>query len=373
MISKTDLQRLLQRPQDGEVLSLFLDMSVTADNKRTFQIFLNQQRAQFSELDSERQAHHREPLGAALARVEAWIDNQFDESSKGVALFVALSGDWMEAIQLPVPIRNRMLIAERPAIGPLAEVLGEARRYGVVLVDREHLRLFSVYLGEVVAEDSMTMDPYPTSHSVKAGGFAAKDHQKRKQEEARQFFREFSERIEVFERLHPADRWILLGTDDNRSAFTEFLPNTIADRIVHEGHAPLEVTASQLLERIQPFLDEDALRERAATIDLVRDRVRNRHFAIAGIGDTLEQLQEGKVERLVVARNLEETGAQCTQCSFYLVNRNGGCPYCGGSLRDGVDLVESMLRMAAEQNVSIEFADAGPLREMNGVGALLRF
>jgi rRNA maturation endonuclease Nob1 len=45
------------------------------------------------------------------------------------------------------------------------------------------------------------------------------------------------------------------------------------------------------------------------------------------------QLQEGKVERLVVP-GLRRQGVQCTQCAFYLTRRDGACPYCGGELRD---------------------------------------
>jgi peptide chain release factor subunit 1 len=374
MISKSDLQRLIHRPaSDSPVLSLFLDMSVNAENKRTYQTFLNQQRARFAELSSERESHHREPVGAAFARLEKWIDGQFNEANKGVAIFAALDGAWFEALQLPLPVRNRLIIADRPAVGPLTEVLGTARRYGLMLVDRERLRMLAFYMNELITEEAVTTEPYPTAHDVKAGGFAARDHQKRKEEEARQFFREFAGHVDAFDRRHDPLRWILIGTDDNRSAFVDFLPNSVAAKVVHEAHASMESTPAQLLERLAPFFEEDALRERAEVIERVRDRVRNRHFAIAGINDTLEQLQEGKVDTLVVARDLEHEGVQCTACKFYLLRRDGTCPYCGGELRDGVDLVESMLRMAAEQDVAIEFADPGPLRELDGVGALLRF
>jgi peptide chain release factor subunit 1 len=374
MISKSDLQRLIHRPaSDSPVLSLFLDMSVNAENKRTHQIFLNQQRAGFAELSSERDSHHREPIGAAFARIENWIEAEFREANKGVAIFTSLDGRWFEALQLPVPLRSRLIIADRPAVGPLTEVLSGARRYGIMLVDRERLRMLAVYMNDVVAEDAVAMDPYPTAHDVKAGGFAARDHQKRKEEEARQFFREFAGHVEAFSQRHAPQRWILIGTDDNRSAFIDYLPNSVAAKVVHEAHASMESTPAQLLERLAAFFDEDALRDRAEVVERVRDRVRNGHFAIAGINATLEQLQEGKVDTLVVARDLEHQGAQCTTCNFYLLRRNGSCPYCGGNLRDGVDLVESMLRMAAEQDVAIEFADPGPLRELDGVGALLRF
>jgi hypothetical protein len=69
MISKHDLERLLNRPEgEHPVLSLFLDMSVNSDNKRTHQVFLNQRRAQFDELDSDRENRHREAIGRPSRR-----------------------------------------------------------------------------------------------------------------------------------------------------------------------------------------------------------------------------------------------------------------------------------------------------------------
>jgi peptide chain release factor subunit 1 len=374
MISSADLQRLVQRqPGESKVISLYLDMSVTSDNKRTHRIYLSQQMARFAELSSERETHHREPIGEAFARIQRWLEEAYDESNRGVAIFTELGGGWFEALQLPVPLPNRMVIAEHPAVGPLTEVLERHRRYAVGLVDRERLRLFALYMGRVTDEESSVQEPYPTAHDVKAGGMAARDHQKRKAEEARQFFREFAETVERFDRRHAPDRWILLGTEENVRNFTGFLADGVAQRVAHTAHSPVEATASQVLERVQPFIEGDMQRAVAEVVDRVRDRVRNRHFAIAGFNDTLEQLQEGKVETLVIARDLEQAGAQCTRCSFVMLARPGTCPYCGGDLREQEDVVESMVRMAAEQNVSIEYVDAEPLREMEGVGALLRF
>jgi len=75
MITNNDIQRLLQRQSDGRpILSLFLDMSVNSDKKRTRQIFLDKERARFAELESDRESHHREPLGEVLARVDRWIE-----------------------------------------------------------------------------------------------------------------------------------------------------------------------------------------------------------------------------------------------------------------------------------------------------------
>jgi peptide subunit release factor 1 (eRF1) len=114
-------------------------------------------------------------------------------------------------------------------------------------------------------------------------------------------------------------------------------------------------------------------RNEADALNLLQDRVRQSHLATSGLHDTLVHLQEGKVERLVVARDFAKEGVQCTQCGFYLSNRNGTCPYCGGTLREGVDLVESIIRMATNQDVEVDFVAADTMRDMNGIGALLKF
>ena len=101
--------------------------------------------------------------------------------------------------------------------------------------------------------------------------------------------------------------------------------------------------------------------------------MRQEHLATSGWHQTLVELQEGKVDQLFIARNEEKEGVQCTQCSFFLVQRDGACPYCGGSLKDGVDLVESAVRMASGQDVRLAFIAPDIMNEVDGVGALLKF
>ena len=374
MITRDTIQKLIHRaPTNRPVMSLYLDMSVNAENKRTYQVFLQQQRAQHSELDSDRPGHHREPLGAALERVTTWIDENFQQSNRGLVLFTEVGGNDLEVLQLPVAVPNRLVLAERPVIGPLAQVLASHRHYGIALVDREHCRLAGFYLGELRHHKEISPDAYPTPHDVHKGGYAAKDYQKYKAEETRQFFRQFANEMSELDRRHNFDHWILLGTVENVRNFCEYLPDAINNRVVHTAHSSVDASDTDILERLTPFFAEQSLHDEAATVDLVRDRLRTRHLAAGGMRDTLIQLQEGKVDTLVLARDLSEPGAQCTRCAFYLDKRDGSCPYCGGEVRSGVDLAESMIRMAAEQEVELEFVDPAPLSDVGGVAALLKF
>ena len=374
MISSNDIQRLLQRDTQGrEVLSLFLDMSVNSDNKRTHTIFLNKEKARFAELQSDRERHHREPLGAVFEKVQRWLIDSFDPINKGVAIYAEVGGDWFEAFQLPMPLRNRLEVLEYPVIGPLTELLHSHPRYGIIVVDREHLRLLSLHMGVVGDDYRVDPEPIDTPHDVQAGGYSHKLYQKRKAEETRHFFKDFVEEIARFDQRVRPDYWLLLGTNENTQHFREFLGRSITDHLIHAGPAPSNATATDIVAAITPVIDDFAKQHEASALNVVQDRVRQSHFATAGIQDTLVQLQEGKVARLVVARDLSRDGMQCTQCGFYHDRTSGACPYCGGELRDGVDLVESMIRIAANQDVEVDFVASDTMRDLKGVAALLKF
>jgi len=374
MISRNDIQRLLHRPDGGfPVLSTFLEMSVNAENKRTYHVFLAQQRSRFGSLASDRPGHHREAIGAALERIERWIGDEYREENKGVAIYTEIGGDWFEALQFPVPVRNRMVIADAPCITPLAQILETAHHHGVVMVDREHLRMMSVYLGEPLHEHEVKTDPYPVPHDVQRGGYSAPDFQRRKAEETRHFFREFALEVAEFDRRYHPDDLVLVGTDENVKHFLEFLPPALGAKVVHTDHAPIDAPAADVIQRLRPWFDEQTERREQAAAGLVHERVRQGHLAVSGFAPTLEQLQEGRVESVILARDIERPGARCTRCGFYLAETDADCPYCGGSLRHGVDLADAIVRLAAEREVPLQFVPPAALADLGGVAALLRF
>jgi peptide subunit release factor 1 (eRF1) len=374
MISTNDIQRLIQRENSGrKVMSVYLDMSVNSDNKRTHSIFLTKEKARFAELESDRENHHREPLGAAFSRVESWLEESYDPANRGVAIFADVGGDRFDVFQFPAPLPNRLEVSSYPIIGPLTELVHTHPRYGIIVVDREHLRLLELYMATVGEDYSLEPDAIPTAHDVQAGGYSQKDYQKRKAEETRHFFRDFGEEVDRFQRRIRADHYVLLGTTENTQRFREYLPKPVAELIIHAAHAPVAATGTDLVRHLTPVLEEIGQRQTAASLNAVRDRIRQSHFATTGLADTLIQLQEGKVERLLVSRDLDSNGVQCTQCGFYLEPSEGDCPYCGGTLREGVDLVESMIRIAANQAVGVDFVASDTMREYSGVAALLKF
>lgn len=375
MISRQDIQRLLHHPGEGRpILSVFLDMTVDSNNKRTgYGPFLAKERTQHRELASDREMHHVEAIGEAFDRVQRWIDESFDEANKGVAIYAEVGGEWLDAVQFPIPVKDRTVIAPYPLVAPLAQLLGHGHRHGVIVVDRERLLMYVLDLGVPVAEHEVKTEGYPTPHDVRAGGEAAKDFQKRKAQEVRHFFKEFANEVAEFDRRYrPADL-IILGTEDNVTNFVKFLSPNVMEKVVHTDRAPVVPTSAAVVQRLTPFFTDQIRREELHTVDLLRDRVAQRHLAVSGFGETLERLQEGKVDSLVVARDLERAGGHCLRCGFYLAQPDSGCNYCGGPIQHDVDLFEAMIRMAEEQEIPVTFVDPGAVSDLDGAGGILKF
>jgi len=374
MISKHDLERVMARQDGGRpVLSLFLDMSVNSDNKRTHQVFLNQKRAQFHELDSDRESHHVEDVGAAFERIQDWLASEFDEENRGVVIYCEIGGDWFEALQFPVPVANRMIIDSRPAIGSLAQVIETYHHHGVVLLDREHVRILSVYLGTLLDEIEVRGDPLPAPSDVQAGGYSQPRYQRRKAEEMRHFFKEFVKEVNEFVRRYKPSDLVLLGTEENVAKFREFLPEPLQAMVVYTGPMRVDETPSEVMARIEPYLEAQRERESQELLTQLHERVRQDYLATAGFQSTLVALQEGRVDTLVVAQDQEVQGSRCSQCGFVFARELDACPYDGAKTTPGVDVVEATIRIAEEQDAEVRFVTAAEVREMRGVGALLRY
>ena len=364
----------MSREETGRpVVSLFLDMSVNSNNKRTHQVFLSQKRQQFEELQQEWMAEHQEGVQTLWDRVQAWLDGEFDEANRGVVIYTDVGGDWFEAMQFPVAVQNRLVAAPRPVVGPLAQVLTSYHHYGVILLDREHVRILSVYLGTLLDEVEVRGEPLPTNSDVQAGGYSQSRYQRRKAEEMRHFFKDFAAEVEDFVgRYQPRDL-VLLGTEENLAKFKEFLPDSLLQKVVHEGQMWVDENPSEILSRLEPHLRAEQERSDRELLEQVRDRVVHDYLATAGIQGTLTALQEGRVDTLVLARDHRTDGVRCAQCGFVFAREMKTCPYDGSTALTDVDVVEEMVRMAEGQGVSIAFADPGEVAGMKGAAALLRY
>ena len=74
---------------------------------------------------------------------------------RGVAIFACAADDMWRVIELPVPVRTRVVVNHTPAVGQLESVLREHEPIGVLLADRQRARMFVFELGELVERSEL--------------------------------------------------------------------------------------------------------------------------------------------------------------------------------------------------------------------------
>jgi peptide subunit release factor 1 (eRF1) len=127
---------------------------------------------------------------------------------------------------------------------------------------------------------------------------------------------------------------------------------------------------------LSSFIDREE-QESLATVDLLESEIRRGGLAVVGTSECLRDLQEGRVDVLVMASSYDPPpGWSCSACETAGSQpaRPATCPECGASVIHDVDLKEAMVRLAERSASHIETVrDSETLIGFGGVGCLLRY
>src|ERR671918_23291 len=149
MISKNDIDELLERKPvpDSPVLSVYLDIdqSKAVNLNRRFQLSLNDM---LRSIEGRLDEGALKSFSADADRARQYVSD-LEPRAKGLILFCDDSENFLWAREIQALVRNRARWSDRAYILPLLEILDEYERYGVVLVDKAHARLFTIFIGEI--------------------------------------------------------------------------------------------------------------------------------------------------------------------------------------------------------------------------------
>jgi hypothetical protein len=151
-VTQERLQQLaaVQAPEGCRVLSLYLNLdpqanlAAPANRRSAVNSLLDEAHRAVEgeeELSHDGHAALREDVNRARAELDVNLDDGWAEGAHALALFLCGPGDLFEVLRLPRPLDNRVLIADRPAIEPLASEIGTAERWAVLLLDGDDARL----------------------------------------------------------------------------------------------------------------------------------------------------------------------------------------------------------------------------------------
>lgn len=307
-----------------------------------------------------------------LARIETYVRGGFDRSNtRGLAIFSCSAHDLWKVIALPVPVRSRVIINKVPAVGQLESVVQEYDRFGVLLADRQRVRMFVFDMGELVdlsevpaelARDYDTRgerDQGDVSHHVDA---LAQQHLRRAADLAFAVFGEHG-----FEHLS-------VGAPDGIAGELEGLLHPyLRDRLC----ARIQVLPGASMEDIRraamAVKTDHERRAEAAAVARLRDAVGSGNRGVAGLDAVLAALNERRVEQLLVSDGYSAPGWSCDPCGL-LATVGRRCKVCGGEMDAIGDVVEEAVDHAMAQSCKVEVCvENADLDVLGRIGALLRF
>ena len=307
-------------------------------------------------------------LDRIAARVRAGVDRS---TTRGLALFSCASPDLFEVIEIPVPVRDQVLVGHAPAINQLEMVLQHAEPLGVLLVDKEHSRVFVFELGELV-ERSEFLEELPRDYDSR-GHQARGDVDHHVDDLTSQHLRHAAAAAFDMYRVHPFARLVIGASSELRGQLEDSLHPYLVERL-----GPiLSVAPSASIDEVRKAAIEAeaeiaADRERELVEEL-RGTARGGGRAVVGLGPVLEASSQRRVAHLLVSAGYVAPGWRCGACGR-LAEVGPTCPACGEAMtaEDNVvaEAVDAAVLSGAQVDVCLDNAD---LDVLGRIGAFLRY
>ena len=377
-ITRREVESLMERASQpaSPVLTVYLDTdkSNVVNVNRAFEVvFRNMLRdvEQFEDKGKQQQ------LEQDAERVQSFLDD-YRATKRGLVMFSDASEGFFDVRKFEIRVPNILTWRDTPYVRPLLELIDEHERYGVVLTDREHARLFSIFLGEI-KEHKEVFAKADVTHIKSAGqdhAWSQMNIQRKADLHARWHLKEV---VQMMSRLAQAlnfDRLILAGPVEATNELQDLLPKALRARVVRKIALPVEANSAVVLEETSK-IEKEA--ERQGEVDLVKQLItaaNKKQKAVVGLEETLLALQEWRVWQLVYTEGFNVRGSQCTNCRTLLATENKPCPYCGHPVRVLNDLIQLATERVFDLEGKVEQVRgqaAASLKEVGGIGAVLHF
>jgi peptide chain release factor subunit 1 len=311
-------------------------------------------------------------VAADLERIQEHIKGGIDRShTRGLAFFSCAAHDFWKVIELPVPVRNQVVVNHTPAVRQLEVVVDEHVPFGVLLADKQRARMFVFELGELV-ESAELFEELPrgddNDHSY------TKDHgQSHVAALTHQHLRHAADvAFQVFKTSH-FERLIIGAPDEIATELESVLHPYLQERIEARCKVAPGASMEEIRQAARTVEAEVERRKEAEMVARLRDEVGGGRRGAAGLDSTLKALVERRVESLVVSVGFTHEGWRCGGCG-HIARVGRTCPVCETEMHAVADVVEEAVEEALTQSCSVEMCrDNADLDVLGGIGAILRY
>ena len=305
-------------------------------------------------------------------RIRNFVELEFERGAiRGLGLFSCGGKDFWQVYEFARPVEDKVTAAPEPYIRPLSALLDNHPKYCLLLVDRSKARIFEVTQGEIV-ERSEVLTEVPAR--VREGGWYGLEEKRIERhidDHVHRHWKQVAETTFDFFRRYDFDWLIVGGHDQEIREFEAHLHPYLQERVVGTLRAGPETPFADVFEAsliVQRMAESDA--EEKAVRRLVD--ATSQGWGVAGLAPTLDALQAGQVQTLVLSEGLVSPGKRCPNCGLLQASAEV-CPICDRPLVAVPDVLEKAVELAFRQRCRIEHIQSStPVQPAEGVGAILR-
>jgi peptide subunit release factor 1 (eRF1) len=333
-------------PTSLPLLSVYLNSDVNETGRTTHDLFLRKELRQRAKTYGER-SPERESLDRDCERIERYLAEELQPSTRGVALFACSGAGLFEAIQLQVPFNeNRLVVNHRPHLYPLVRLDEAHPRYAALVVDTNSARIF--VFGAGVTLDTVDVQNRKTKHH-KAGGWSQARFQRHVDNVHLLHAKEVVDRLDQIVAAENIEHVVVAGDEVIVPLLKEQFPERLGAKVIDVLRLDIRSPEHEVLTAtLEALRKKDAETDEAVVQDLIGD-YRAGGLALVGPEPVRDALQRGQVDTLVIAAE-------------------------PGQVPGADDAANDLVTLAKQTSASVRFIENPQLlADVGGVGASLRF
>ncbi|WP_214370847.1 hypothetical protein [Pseudonocardia sp. H11422] len=374
MLTVDTLQRITRFTGDGlPVLSVYVrvDPANRSDYHSQVGSLLHQMRAAADDPDLSHEAavSLRDDIAAIKAAAE-----QPQPDALAVAYFCCSGRGLFEQVELPRPVRERIVVDETPWVLPMTLVLEEYHRLRIAIVDRGTAHFWELFQNEL--EDRGRLRDKTLRKPDYAYGDREYETRNKVETLARKHYRKVVDHLAEEVRGGAFDLLAVGGHHEELPEFVDFFPRELRERLAGTFQVdPHTANANRgtIKEHGQAILDKWERAEEERLVAETYERRAMRWPAAIGLPECLWGATTAAIDLLLVQEGAEAPGVICDD-SGWLAQVGDTCPICGKQTRKTPDIVDELVQAVMDESASVEHVLVERTQlESDLVAAKLRF
>jgi peptide subunit release factor 1 (eRF1) len=359
-------------PTGYPFISLYLNLQPDQHGRDNFESFVRKEfktKAKSLPADSlELMSFKRD-----TARIESYLRNDVRPSANGLAIFASAgANDYFKAVQLTAPLKRHDLhVNERPHLYPLARVIDQYPRYVALLADTNSARLFVFGLGNILGREDLQQVKLTRPQ---VNGWSQMRYQRHMDNFHLQHAKEVVEVLDRVVREEAVEHIILAGDEVIIPLLREQLPHRLEEKVIDVLRLDIRTPEHEVLKATMDSLREHNLQTDAEKVRELFDEYRAGGLAVVTWKDTVEAIERGQVDELLLSASAREIRADEQEFDDSDVDQHvSDAPPVSNSESSlmPADLLVTLARQTGARVTFIE--DTALLSSVGGVGAMLRY